>query len=93
MTAPRHIFTVVIASLCDDARGDLLKRACDSVRSSAAGHDYAIIVVPNGPRVSPGVLGWLAAQADWRVLGICESPITGPAGNVEFLIAGRHCTP
>lgn len=64
MTAPRHMFTVVIASLCDDARGDGLKRACDSVRSMAAGHDYGIIVVANGPGVSPGVLEWLAAQAD-----------------------------
>jgi len=25
----------------------------------------------------------------WRVLGIAESPITGPEGNKEFLIAGR----
>ncbi len=30
---------------------------------------------------------WLAAQPGWRVLGITESPITGPEGNVEFLIA------
>ena len=30
---------------------------------------------------------WLAAQDGWRVLGITESPITGAAGNKEFLIA------
>ncbi len=30
---------------------------------------------------------WLAGQAGWRVLGVTESPITGPEGNVEFLIA------
>lgn len=29
---------------------------------------------------------WLATQAGWRVLGITESPITGPEGNREFLI-------
>ena len=29
---------------------------------------------------------WLAAQVGWRVLGITESPITGPEGNREFLI-------
>ena len=28
---------------------------------------------------------WLSEQG-WRVLGITQSPITGPAGNVEFLI-------
>jgi len=32
---------------------------------------------------------WLAAQPGWRVLGIAMSPITGPEGNVEFLIAAR----
>ena len=32
---------------------------------------------------------WLADQPGWQVLGVTESPITGPEGNVEFLIAGR----
>lgn len=32
---------------------------------------------------------WLAAQPGWTVLGITESPITGPEGNKEFLIGGR----
>lgn len=31
---------------------------------------------------------WLASHPGWRVLGIVESPITGPEGNKEFLIAG-----
>ena len=30
---------------------------------------------------------WLAARPGWRVLGVVESPITGPKGNREFLIA------
>ena len=30
---------------------------------------------------------WLAAQPGWRVQGVIESPITGPKGNREFLIA------
>ena len=30
---------------------------------------------------------WLAAQPGWAVRGIVESPITGPSGNKEFLIA------
>jgi 23S rRNA (cytidine1920-2'-O)/16S rRNA (cytidine1409-2'-O)-methyltransferase len=29
---------------------------------------------------------WWAALPGWRVLGITTSPITGPEGNVEFLI-------
>ncbi|TSD86969.1 TlyA family RNA methyltransferase [Mycobacterium sp. KBS0706] len=35
------------------------------------------------------IAAWLAARPGWRVLGITESPITGPEGNVEFLIGGR----
>lgn len=37
-------------------------------------------------RVCAEVRDWLKAQPGWRVLGITESPITGPAGNKEFLI-------
>ena len=33
---------------------------------------------------------WLGGQAGWTVLGISPSPITGPKGNVEFLIAARR---
>ena len=33
------------------------------------------------------VRAWFAARPGWRVLGIVESPITGPEGNKEFLIA------
>ena len=33
---------------------------------------------------------WLSARAGWTVLGIAESPITGPEGNKEFLIAARY---
>ncbi len=33
---------------------------------------------------------WLEAQPGWTVLGITESPITGPEGNVEYLIAGAR---
>lgn len=32
---------------------------------------------------------WLAARPGWSVVGLCESPITGPEGNKEFLIVGR----
>jgi 23S rRNA (cytidine1920-2'-O)/16S rRNA (cytidine1409-2'-O)-methyltransferase len=31
---------------------------------------------------------WLASQPGWRVLGVVESPITGPEGNKEFLLGG-----
>ncbi len=33
---------------------------------------------------------WLAEEMGWTVLGIVESPITGPKGNIEFLIVARR---
>ncbi|KGM33601.1 TlyA family RNA methyltransferase [Inquilinus limosus] len=35
------------------------------------------------------ITAWLAARPGWQVLGVTESPITGPEGNVEFLIGGK----
>jgi 23S rRNA (cytidine1920-2'-O)/16S rRNA (cytidine1409-2'-O)-methyltransferase len=40
-------------------------------------------------RVCREVAEWVAAQG-WRVLGVTESPITGPEGNVEFLIGAER---
>jgi 23S rRNA (cytidine1920-2'-O)/16S rRNA (cytidine1409-2'-O)-methyltransferase len=40
------------------------------------------------------ISSWLAGLPGWRVEGLCESPITGPEGNKEFLIVGRFaCAP
>lgn len=35
------------------------------------------------------IAAWLAAQPGWSVLGLTESPILGPQGNKEFLIAAK----
>jgi 23S rRNA (cytidine1920-2'-O)/16S rRNA (cytidine1409-2'-O)-methyltransferase len=40
-------------------------------------------------RVCDEVESWLTAQG-WRVEGTTQSPITGPEGNVEFLIAAHR---
>jgi 23S rRNA (cytidine1920-2'-O)/16S rRNA (cytidine1409-2'-O)-methyltransferase len=40
--------------------------------------------------VCEGIQAWWAALPGWRVLEITESPITGPEGNREFLIAALH---
>jgi 23S rRNA (cytidine1920-2'-O)/16S rRNA (cytidine1409-2'-O)-methyltransferase len=34
---------------------------------------------------------WINALETWRSVGITPSPITGPEGNVEFLIAAERC--
>jgi 23S rRNA (cytidine1920-2'-O)/16S rRNA (cytidine1409-2'-O)-methyltransferase len=36
------------------------------------------------------VAAWVAAQAGWSVVGTIESPIQGPAGNLEFLLYARR---
>lgn len=41
-------------------------------------------------RVCDQVWRWLTAQSGWQVLGIEPSPITGPEGNIEFLIGGER---
>ena len=40
-------------------------------------------------RVCDEVRGWIEGLG-WEIQGITESPITGPQGNVEFLIAARR---
>jgi 23S rRNA (cytidine1920-2'-O)/16S rRNA (cytidine1409-2'-O)-methyltransferase len=39
-------------------------------------------------RVCDAAAEWVASQG-WRVLGVTESPITGPEGNVEFLLGAQ----
>ena len=39
------------------------------------------------------VTAWVEDQPGWRVIGIVESPITGPAGNKEFLLYARKRIP
>ncbi len=41
-------------------------------------------------QVCARIEAWLGAQAGWRVLGLTESPILGPEGNKEFLIAAAR---
>ncbi|MBO9582161.1 MAG: TlyA family RNA methyltransferase [Sphingobium sp.] len=40
-------------------------------------------------RVCTEVRAWIEAQPGWQVQGVTASPITGPEGNVEFLIAAQ----
>ncbi len=40
--------------------------------------------------VCTDIARWLAEEQGWQVLGITESPITGPKGNREFLIAATR---
>lgn len=39
--------------------------------------------------VCAAISDWLSGRPGWHILGLTESPIKGPEGNVEFLIGGR----
>ncbi len=41
-------------------------------------------------QVCERITQWLGSLPGWTVLGVTESPIQGPEGNREFLIAGRR---
>lgn len=41
-------------------------------------------------QVVDDISNWLANMDGWTVLGVDTSPITGPEGNVEFLICGKY---
>ncbi len=36
------------------------------------------------------LVAWMEAQPGWTVLGVVASPIQGPEGNIEFLLAARR---
>jgi len=36
------------------------------------------------------IASWFNARPGWKVIGLCESPITGPEGNREFLILAKR---
>lgn len=36
------------------------------------------------------ISAWVDSQAEWSVVGLVPSPITGPEGNTEFLICARR---
>ena len=36
------------------------------------------------------IRGWLGGEMGWEVIGIVPSPITGPKGNIEFLIVAKR---
>jgi 23S rRNA (cytidine1920-2'-O)/16S rRNA (cytidine1409-2'-O)-methyltransferase len=43
--------------------------------------------------VCAAIRAWWSSLPGWQVIGLAESPITGPEGNKEFLIAARRGAP
>jgi 23S rRNA (cytidine1920-2'-O)/16S rRNA (cytidine1409-2'-O)-methyltransferase len=41
--------------------------------------------------VCDDISNWLTNNMKWQVIGITQSPIKGPKGNIEFLICAKKC--
>jgi 23S rRNA (cytidine1920-2'-O)/16S rRNA (cytidine1409-2'-O)-methyltransferase len=78
LVAPAAFLVALIKPQFEVGRGRVGK---GGVVRDAALHD----------EVCARIAAWLAARPGWSVLGIVPSPILGPEGNREFLIAGRRC--
>ncbi len=76
LAAPGAWLVALIKPQFEVGKGRVGKRGV--VRDSAL-HD----------EVCARIAAWLAEQPGWTVLGLAESPIQGPEGNKEFLIAAR----
>ena len=63
-----------------------------SVLPNATGRRVLRNTIPGDPaiheRVCAAAAEWLESRG-WEVLGVTPSPITGPEGNVEFLLGAR----
>ena len=82
VTEPRGLGTMT-------ARAPGTTAVVDGVRLSQH-HVRAVVRDPAiHARVCAEVSEWVSAQG-WRVVTVVESPVTGPEGNVEFLIAAEH---
>jgi len=77
LAAPEAYLVALIKPQFEAAREDVGK---GGVVSDAAVRDA----------VCRRVCDWLDGLEEWSVLGVVESPITGPEGNVEYLMAACH---
>jgi 23S rRNA (cytidine1920-2'-O)/16S rRNA (cytidine1409-2'-O)-methyltransferase len=77
LTAPGAVLVALIKPQFEVGRGQVGK---GGVVRDAALHEA----------VCADIRAWVASLPGWAVLGIVPSPLLGPAGNREFLIAARR---
>lgn len=71
-----------------DARGLFLVKPQFEAGREAIGKGGILKDPAEGPRIAEKLRAWLDAQAGWRALGVCDSPVAGGDGNREFLLGG-----
>ncbi len=85
-----NLLPAPLALAAEDAWAIALIKPQFEVGPSAVGRGGVVRDPAAHERVCERIAEWWAALPGWRVLGMTESPITGPAGNREFLIAARR---
>ena len=84
------VLPAALAMVADGARVVALIKPQFEVGKGRVGKGGVVREPALHAEVCARIAGWLAARPGWTVLGIEESPITGPEGNKEFLIGGRY---
>lgn len=76
--------------MADGAWAVMLVKPQFEVGKAALGKNGVVSDAALRQNVCDDIAAWVAAHAaGWRVDGIIESPITGPQGNVEFLLGAQ----
>ena len=88
----RKVLEVPLALANPDCRLVALIKPQFEVERSEVGNGGVVRDPALHERVCDEIRSWLEAEG-WDVDGITRSPITGPEGNVEFLISARRGTP
>ena len=73
-----------------DGAADRADQAAVRGRQGAGGQGRRGARCCLAPGVCARISRWLAEEQGWRVRGVVPSPITGPKGNREFLVAADH---
>ena len=62
------------------------RKRIDCLSASAVKRVFGIFDPELHKEVCETISAWMDEQPGWQVVGVTPSPITGPEGNVEFLI-------
>ena len=84
------VLPAVLARAAPDARLIALIKPQFEVGKEKVGKGGVVRDPALHREVCARIEAWIAGQAGWRVIGVTESPITGPEGNKEFLLAAAR---
>ncbi len=87
------VLPAALALTAPDARLIALIKPQFEVGKGAVGKGGVVRDAEQHRAVCDRIVAFLQEEMGWRVEGVTESPITGPEGNREFLVAARRSRP